>query len=171
MKTTHALASAALVLALPAAAAAVSIDGDFAEGGAPAVVNTLTGGSGIFGQAEITTEGEDDIDLVFSFQVADDYAVNGIGNVRRVDFFDNLRISFNGSAVPVDEVGIDGLGQFKFPTTGFAAGDSFDIGVSWDQAEDDATIDFDVAAVPLPAGLWFGLTAMAGLGLVGRRRR
>ncbi|MGR3341748.1 MAG: VPLPA-CTERM sorting domain-containing protein, partial [Paracoccaceae bacterium] len=164
-------AGLALGLAGSASAATIStldISGVGVDGAAPTVINQLVGAGTIN-------------EIFFDFEIEHFFNSWGSETDITIEAPDGSMFSFDGSA-DFGFAGTSGvfsfIGSFVIADTSalgtwiFSLSDSFDDSPNPDGIySQGSSIELRGAVIPLPAGLWLSLTALAGLGFVKRRRR
>lgn len=172
----------AAVLALtPVYAGAVTYNGSFNAGGVLDTTHDIDG-MGFQGDSIIRASVADAgaaFSETWTFTALESLIVGGEGTVRGASRLTNLGIFFNGIAVAL-AAGVGDTLTFILPGQPASSGDSVDLTVAWDnfvgQGNDSSTITFDlvtspdVAPIPLPAAGWMLISAIAGLGILNRRR-
>jgi hypothetical protein len=174
-------AIAAVLAMAPAYAGAVTYNGSFNPGGVLDTAHDIDA-SGFQGDSIIRASAADAgaaFSQTWTFTALEDLTAGGEGTVRGSSRFSNLSILFDGVAVALAG-GVGDTLTFLFPSTVLGAGDDVDVTVAWDDfvgaGNDSSTITFDlvttgVAPIPLPAAGWMLLGAVAGMGILTRRRK
>jgi hypothetical protein len=176
-----ALVVAAIAVAAPLAANAVTFNGSFNPAppgpATPTLAHNIDNG-GFQGDSIMRLDAVDVAggSFTWTFTATQDLKVRGVGTLRQPGFITTPSVSYNGGAVALVP-GVAETDTFAFPTVALTAGDSVTVTLAWagftGTGADSSTFTYDIqtSPIPLPAAGWMLVSAIGGMGFLARRRK